>query len=822
MDRVLLRSTGEEVGRLVRKLKKNFEEKYHCCEAFREERLTDHNDSQRVAQNMQNPNIVVIVVLDNALHDILDHKKSRRLLNKIRDQFKCGRVVFLKFQIKEDEIREFIDDVTEEQACEVVELYSENIHHISAQIWELPSVNRRATESEDINLRSNGASLDLAARKMGNDWNTVDKESIEADDYTRSSSVLACDPQESHNSFSSVSSSEIGSSLSSSGGDGMMILPQSPHTEENVQSLSEKVSSIKLQVCLPEDKIKLNSSENTESVRMIMPQTCVSESQTFAKTLKNMGHENPGPQRSENFSMPCRPYPLIQREPEQTFHFPGEGNTAETRLEQCKLSQTTTCQNVQMVSVGHLDTANLRSRGGNCSFSGSGSQILDACQQVVMQSTNPQNVQYSQREQSPNLPVPIQETCHNTQMIPNCNISVQSESTKKQDSVQSFTTSYHQMFYSTEPIRCQKCNQIKDNVKLYSTVPYMTELASPILNPFCFSYPNSSGPEAMRFSFSLCLDCSNNDFPTDGQIRQNSFSGTNETIHSSNLFPQHSVAGPSHLGHPVQQICAVSNLEKGLQANQAMPRHDSSPSRLCQLSVHHQGNNNFSQPPFRQEILTIDHNMRQVPSFPRNIPVNSAAMQHSNPDNTQIRSSNTNSRPYSGIPENLSTTVNKGYKTGSPQPLSHLRHQQISHSSPSLNSSTYDGASSETSHKPYSVDSAASGASAATNDYDHLPLTNLSHIVIEYIQSQMDFYVSPQLNWEQLAHLHGWNFGKIHTIKQKWQKRVIESPFLELIQNSKDFQNYTYGHLKSDLEKIPRKDILEKLREFEEKQELIA
>jgi hypothetical protein len=99
---------------------------------------------------------------------------------------------------------------------------------------------------------------------------------------------------------------------------------------------------------------------------------------------------------------------------------------------------------------------------------------------------------------------------------------------------------------------------------------------------------------------------------------------------------------------------------------------------------------------------------------------------------------------------------------------------------------------------------------------------NLSHVVIEYVQSQLDYTSSSSLNWERLAHLHRWNFGMINTIKQKWQKRVIESPFLELIQNSKDFQNYTYGQLKLDLEKIPRKDILEKLREFEEKEQLVA
>lgn len=37
---VLLRSTDEEVGRLVGEVKKKFEEKYHSCEAFREECLT--------------------------------------------------------------------------------------------------------------------------------------------------------------------------------------------------------------------------------------------------------------------------------------------------------------------------------------------------------------------------------------------------------------------------------------------------------------------------------------------------------------------------------------------------------------------------------------------------------------------------------------------------------------------------------------------------------------------------------------------------------------------------------------------------------------
>lgn len=54
----------------------------------------------------------------------------------------------MKHQVKEGEIQEFIDDVTEEEVCEVRNLCNENIPTICAQIWELPSVNRKATESD--------------------------------------------------------------------------------------------------------------------------------------------------------------------------------------------------------------------------------------------------------------------------------------------------------------------------------------------------------------------------------------------------------------------------------------------------------------------------------------------------------------------------------------------------------------------------------------------------------------------------------------------------------------------------------------------------
>lgn len=47
---VLLRSTDEEVGRLVGEVKKKFEEKYHSCEAFREERLTGEKAKHTVKE----------------------------------------------------------------------------------------------------------------------------------------------------------------------------------------------------------------------------------------------------------------------------------------------------------------------------------------------------------------------------------------------------------------------------------------------------------------------------------------------------------------------------------------------------------------------------------------------------------------------------------------------------------------------------------------------------------------------------------------------------------------------------------------------------
>lgn len=52
----------------------------------------------------------------------------------------------MKYQIKEGEIQEFIDDVIEEEVCEVRDFCNENILIICVQMWEFFFVNRRVIE----------------------------------------------------------------------------------------------------------------------------------------------------------------------------------------------------------------------------------------------------------------------------------------------------------------------------------------------------------------------------------------------------------------------------------------------------------------------------------------------------------------------------------------------------------------------------------------------------------------------------------------------------------------------------------------------------
>nr|XP_022332173.1 uncharacterized protein LOC111129921 isoform X2 [Crassostrea virginica] len=100
---LILMSTVEKVVRLVEQLEGDFE-KYHTCAAFKRQTLAGPSDSQRVAQSLSSE-IMLVVVLDEALFEILDHKNSRRLLYKIRDISKCGRAVFVKYQVKVERYR---------------------------------------------------------------------------------------------------------------------------------------------------------------------------------------------------------------------------------------------------------------------------------------------------------------------------------------------------------------------------------------------------------------------------------------------------------------------------------------------------------------------------------------------------------------------------------------------------------------------------------------------------------------------------------------------------------------------------------------------
>lgn len=52
----------------------------------------------------------------------------------------------MKYQIKEGEIQEFIDDVIEEEVCEVYDFCNENILIMCVQIWEFFFVNRKVIE----------------------------------------------------------------------------------------------------------------------------------------------------------------------------------------------------------------------------------------------------------------------------------------------------------------------------------------------------------------------------------------------------------------------------------------------------------------------------------------------------------------------------------------------------------------------------------------------------------------------------------------------------------------------------------------------------
>lgn len=240
--------------------------------------------------------------------------------------------------------------------------------------------------------------------------------------------------------------------------------------------------------------------------------------------------------------------------------------------------------------------------------------------QTLSQNLPLTSVSHPPLETRPIFSVPTQESCNPQEMRIGSNLISQCE----QGVEYSYLTSYHQIDPDSF-IRCQKCNQIKDRVKLYSVAPHQTGLASVQSCHYCSTMPNSSGPEAMRFTYSLCLECSEDSPSPDSPLRQNSFCGTNDTVHSSNLFPfPHSESSPA-LAQPVQPKC-TSNLEKGFQPQPvaAISRQESSPE------LYPQRRNNLNPTPFRQEILCIDQRMRQVSIPHRNIPIQSENPQPSN------------------------------------------------------------------------------------------------------------------------------------------------------------------------------------------------
>ncbi|XP_060063033.1 uncharacterized protein LOC132543534 isoform X2 [Ylistrum balloti] len=112
-----------------------------------------------------------------------------------------------------------------------------------------------------------------------------------------------------------------------------------------------------------------------------------------------------------------------------------------------------------------------------------------------------------------------------------------------------------------------------------------------------------------------------------------------------------------------------------------------------------------------------------------------------------------------------------------------------------------DGASGGTDPEP------TNDASGAENQADIYDLT-LS--VFEFIRDQLD--CSQMYNWRNLADLHGLNYRQIQDIEQLWKSHRIESPFVYLIRT---FQRYTVQQLRDDLQRIPRCDLLDRLKKWE-------
>lgn len=112
----------------------------------------------------------------------------------------------------------------------------------------------------------------------------------------------------------------------------------------------------------------------------------------------------------------------------------------------------------------------------------------------------------------------------------------------------------------------------------------------------------------------------------------------------------------------------------------------------------------------------------------------------------------------------------------------------------------------------------AGGASGLTDkEYikynpDKISVWELKEEVMVMVRDCLD--CSDHYNWRKLADLHKWSFGKIYQLEQKWKNRKIDSPFMHLIE---EFQHYTLLELKEDLQRIPRKDLLEKLEILQNK-----
>ncbi|XP_041351266.1 uncharacterized protein LOC121370211 isoform X7 [Gigantopelta aegis] len=90
---------------------------------------------------------------------------------------------------------------------------------------------------------------------------------------------------------------------------------------------------------------------------------------------------------------------------------------------------------------------------------------------------------------------------------------------------------------------------------------------------------------------------------------------------------------------------------------------------------------------------------------------------------------------------------------------------------------------------------------------DGVFLVDLKLEIIKLLQIKLETNIGK--GWQELASLKDWNYSKIHDFENHCMASH-KSPFQSLL-SEHEFQQYTLGELKGDLDRLPRKDVLRAL-----------